>query len=190
MEYVTRNFYGLKVTLRDLEEGDIETIVDYWHESDPAFLQSLGVDLNKLSSKEETRRRLWSSLAADQSPPSRAYFVVTAGDELLIYTNLNFASAEEACAHFHVLKPGLRSKGVSYFLFPEAIRVFFERFPIQKLVMQTSPHNEKINRLLRRFSLTPQRAFLEKPDGMARAGEFNIYEICRADIEARYLTQP
>jgi RimJ/RimL family protein N-acetyltransferase len=181
MEHLSREVLGQTIVVRDLMEKDIETLVGYWHDSDPGFLYSLGVDLAKLSSRSETRERFLSSLTQGSSA-SRAYFVFDSGDELLAYTNLNFRSATEACAHFHVLKRTLRVRGITYLLLPDIIRMFFSVFPLENVEMQTLPENRGIDRLLQRFGLTAQRKFLDQPDGFAKPGELNVWKITRADI--------
>ena len=180
MIHLRTDFHGREVAIRDVEESDIETLVSYWHDSDPAYLASLGVNLAKLTSREQTRARFLSSLPGAQENPERATFVVTADGRPVAYTNLNFRSMDEVYVHFHTLERGALVKGLVYFLFPEMLKIFFRRFPITRLIMQTSPENENINRFLGRFGLTPRRAYLSTPDGMARAGEFNVYEIDRA----------
>lgn len=181
MKYAGTQLYGMDVVLRDMEEADVERIVDYWHENDAGFLQSLGVDPRKFVSKDETKRRLLSSTAQDDSDRTRAYFIVSSGRELIAYTNLNFRSRDEAVAHFHVLKKGIRSKAIAYQLFLDAVKAFFNNFPINVVVMETSPENERINHFLQRFGLTPRKEHIANPDGMARPGEFNVYEIHRED---------
>ena len=67
----------------------------------------------------------------------------------------------------------------AYLLFPEVLATFFLLFPLERIEMQTHRDNKKIDRLLRRFGLTPRQEFLSAPDGLARAGDFNIYEVRR-----------
>lgn len=179
MDHFTTTIFGKTIVLRDLVEDDIEAIVSYWHDGDPAFLHSLGADPAKLVSRETTRERLLSSLDPI-GLPAKAYFVLSSGRDLLAYTNLNFRSASEAFAHFHVLHTGFRIKAVMYVLFPEVVRTFFSRFPLERIEMQTRHDNRNIDRLLRRFGLTPRQEFLDTPDGFGRAGNFNIYELKRS----------
>lgn len=179
MVYLRTNFHGHEVTIRDVEESDIEALVSYWHDSDPAYLSSLGVNVAKLASREQTKCRFLSSIPGAQDNPERATFIVTSDGQPVAYTNLNFSSTEEAYVHFHTFERSALVKGVVYLLFPEMFRIFFRRFPLNRLIMQTSPENENITRFLGSFGLVPRRVYISKPDGMARAGEFNVYEIPR-----------
>src|ERR1051325_11120745 len=125
MLYLRADFHGHEVTIRDVEESDVEALVSYWHDSDPAYLYSLGVNLSKLASREQTRARFLSSMPGAQEPPERAAFVVTADGRPVAYTNLNFRSADEAVAHFHTLDRSALVKGIVYLLFPETLKIFF-----------------------------------------------------------------
>src|SRR2546423_14544667 len=123
MDHLKKEIFGREVVFRDLVEDDIETIVRYWHDSDPSFLYSLGADLSKFTSRESTRERLLAYLKGSIQP-ARVYFVIASDTELLAYTNLNFRSKSEACAHFHVLKRTPQTKGIMYILFPEVLEHF------------------------------------------------------------------
>ena len=169
MDYLRTEILGRQVVFRDLRPDEVETIVNYWHDGDPDFLYSLGVDPAKLVSRDATRERILS--------PGRVYFVIELNGDLVAYTNLNFRSQSEACAHFHALKPTARVKAVMYVLFPNVIRTLFSCFPLARIEMQTLPANRNIDRLLRRFGLEPRRKFIAHPDGLARPGELDIWEL-------------
>lgn len=180
MIYLDTTFHGHQVVLRDIEESDVETLVSYWHETDPAYLASIGVDLTKLASRDVTRTRFLSSLPRAQQPRERATFVVTCDGHLVAYSNLNFKSMDEVYAHVHTVVRSSLAKALVYAYFPEMIKIFFNCFPIPRITMQTSPANQNINRFLAKFGLAPQRVHLAMPDGMARPGDFNVYEIPRS----------
>jgi RimJ/RimL family protein N-acetyltransferase len=179
MEHQRIRFGDMEVVLRDLEEGDVDTIVSYWYDNTHDYLRSIGVDVRKLTSREEMGRRMRATIGVAQ--PERAYFVVAEGAKLLAYTNLNFRGPEVAYAHVHVLDQSLRGQGLASQFFGRAFQVFFERFPsLKKVVLETSPENRAVNGLLRKFGLTPVETELEVPDGMARPGKFNVYTFERS----------
>ena len=180
MIHLNTTFHGHDVIIRDIEEPDVETLVSYWHDNDPAYLASLGVDLSKLASRDQTKSRFLLSIPGAQQPPERATYVITSDGRLLAYTNLNFKSMDEVYVHLHTLVRSPLAKALTYSFFPDMIRIFFDCFPITRLTMQTSPENQNINRFLGTFGLAPKRVHLTTPDGMARPGDFNVYEIPRA----------
>ena len=138
MDHFKAEVFGQKLVLRDMVEDDVETIVGYWHDGDPAFLRSFGADISRLGPRDATRERLLTSLQ-EGLQPGRAYFLVASEAERLAYTNLNFRSATEACAHFHVLKRTAKVRAIMYVLFPEVIKIFFSRFQLERIEMQLFP---------------------------------------------------
>jgi len=178
VDHFRSKIFDKTIVIRDMAQQDVETIVRYWHDGDPTFLNSLGLDASKLVSRATTRERLLASVQGSLRS-NRSYFVVADGTELLAYTNLNFRSESEACAHFHVLRRTARVKATMFVLFPAVITMFFNRFPLERIEMQTLPENSNIGRLLRRFGLSPRRTFLDNPDSLGRPGELNIWELKR-----------
>jgi RimJ/RimL family protein N-acetyltransferase len=176
MEHVRVRFGDAELVLRDVEERDIDPIVGYWHDSDPAYLDGLGIDRSKLISREASRERFLTFLD-DSEQRARAAFVVTLAGCLVAYTSINFWSPREGAVHVHVLDETLRHRGVSSLLFVRALELYFRKFQLTRLVLQTSPSNDAINGLLRKFGLEPRRTFLDQPDGLGRPGEFYVYEL-------------
>ncbi len=178
MNYLARKINGLDIVVRDLEAADIPAIVGYWHRSDPKVLESIGVDLTKIVSEEETASIFRRSLEKTCRPGDRVTLVITHDDRVVGYTNLNFVAKAEAYVHVHIIDPRYRCKGLVSVLFPHAARLFFDLFGVRTLKFQTSASNARINALLRRQGLSdPRSVYIEKPDGMAKAGSFFEYEI-------------
>ena len=50
------------LTVRPMEEKDIDPLTKYWMEADPAFLTAMGVDLNKMLTESEWKERFRSLL--------------------------------------------------------------------------------------------------------------------------------
>ena len=179
MVYLKTHVYNLDITIRDIEVSDINTLTNYWHNNDSDYLRTLGVDLTKLASEAETRQRFMSSIPDEGRSRDRATFVVLSGKDIMAYTNLHIKSVEEVYVHFHVLRLSPRHRAIAYRLFPAMIRIFFDSFAIAKLTMQTALANQRINYFLQEFGLCPKQSYISMPDGLARPGLFNVYEISR-----------
>lgn len=182
MEYLRTDFQGMPLVIRDLDALDVPALVAYWHDSDPAYLHSIGVDLTKLTSREDTRQRFLSMTSPPAAERSRLTLVVATGGRPLAYSNLNLKSPREAHAHGHVLDPELRNRGFASSLFPSLLAIVFGPLGIETLTFETSPGNQAINRLIQRFGFSPRRVRLAHPDGMSRPGELNVYVITKADL--------
>jgi RimJ/RimL family protein N-acetyltransferase len=180
MTHFEIDLQGEVIRLRDLQEEDIPALVSYWADSSPEYIRSIGADPRKVPSRDQLQTTYRSALP--ENGPGRSRIVLIAESikgNLIGYTNLSIKSAEESYAHVHILDPAYRSRGVAQALFPRAMRQFFRLVPIRKILMQTSPENQRVNRFLQAVGLTPERVHIENPDGMARPGEFNVYTLER-----------
>jgi RimJ/RimL family protein N-acetyltransferase len=165
---------GVRVLAREVRPEDLDALVAYWHESSPDYLASLGVDPAKLGSREETRARLSPS----GEPGRRSVTVVAEVDgELVAYTNMRVVEPGTACAHLHTLRRDRLVRRVVYALFPQVTVAAASDLGVVRLRFETTVGNDGINRYLQRFGLEPRRRWLDDPDGLARAGEFNVYEL-------------
>lgn len=181
MIHLQVKLHVMELIVRDIQESDIQEIVDYWHKSEPKFLESINVDISKIVSEEETARIFRLCVPENRQEGDRITLVACHGDRVVGYTNLNFfgdKEAKEAYAHVHTIDPKYRSKGVAAFVFKQVVHLFFSHFGLRTLKLQTSASNTRINNLLRRQGLLPvNKIYMEKPDGMAKPGYFYVYDV-------------
>ena len=171
------------IELRDIQEEDVAPIVRYWHDSDHRYLESLGVDINKLRTREETAALFKKSLRATRAPFDRATLVFSDNEKAIGYTNLNYRDEGVAYAHVHILYPEYLGLGFMSELFQPAVRVFFTEFPTRELRFETSTTNARINRYLEKVGMVVSKTeYVENPDGMARAGLFNLYVVTKESV--------
>jgi RimJ/RimL family protein N-acetyltransferase len=165
---------GRRAVARPLREDDLDALVAYWHESPLEYLASLGVDPRKLGSPAETRERLRAGLAPDAGT---LCVVAEIDGELIAYSNVVVREEKTAYAHLHTLRDDPWDRRAVYALFPQVTAAALESLGATRLRFETSVGNHGINRYLQSFGLQPQRLLLSEPDGMARPGEFNVYEL-------------
>lgn len=176
MEYHRVNWEGKALVIRNIEQADIDALVDYWHSATPDYIRSIGALPEKIRSRRETAEKFVSSLEYQPRQSGKATLIVQHGDELVGYTFLNIDEQLIAYAHAHVIHPAYRGRGLASILFAAMIAAF-AACGIERLCFQTSPENERIGNLLVKFGLTARQIQLDEPDGMARPGIFDLYEI-------------
>lgn len=180
MEYLRTEFGDSEVVLRDLDEGDIETFVSYWHDSPPEHLDFLGVDREKLGTPADTRERFRRSIRNGDPGQERVVLVVELDGCPVAYTNLHFVGPEENYIHGHVVDEELRDRGLASLMSLRVIEVAFREFPIDRLVLQIRATNGRINHVLGKLGLEFAPRHLADPDGLPAPGEFLVCEIDRA----------
>lgn len=180
MIYSEREVDGRSLVLRDLTAADIEPLIAYWHEADPAYLEFLGVDAETLGTREDTRRRFEALIPTGNPEQDRVAFVSALDGEVVLYVNFHFVAPDENYLHGHIIRPELRSRGLGSSSFGNVMRIAFDQFPrMERLLFVTQPHNTKVNGMLAKVGLTFERRYLDDPDGLARPGWFNIFTFTR-----------
>jgi len=170
--------------LRDLVRDDITAIVDYWTKSPPEFLEFMGVDRGRLGGEAEIAARLAQAIRTGDEKQANMAFGIMLDARLVGYTLLNRYSREENYSHWHIIVPDLRGKRISTVLYPLRIKSYFEVAPIARLIHQTRTRNVAVNRMLDKFVPIAETKQIEKPDGVAMPGEFNLRYVRREDVVA------
>lgn len=165
---------GVRVVARRLHLHDLDALVAYWHDSPLEYLASLGVDTRKLGSREQTRARVARGLGHDRKAVT---FVAEIEGEIVAYTNVRVIEPDRACAHFHTLRRDSVVRRAAYAFFADVMRAAGEQLHVSHVRFETSVANRGINGFLQSFGLQPRRVRLAHPDGLARAGDFNVYEL-------------
>lgn len=169
-------FEGQQLVLRGFSAEDVVKVVDYWHSATPEFLDGMGADPAKLSTREATTNKFRTAVHGTV-PRTHVGMTAELDGRFVAYSNAYIDDAGVAYPHVHVLDPTLRSRGVISLLFKHALDVYFKHFELPKLMLLTSPGNVGINTLLQKFGLQPRTEHIEKPSGMARPGAFLVYEL-------------
>ncbi|HEY4777010.1 MAG TPA: hypothetical protein VIH56_05055 [Candidatus Acidoferrales bacterium] len=168
--------------LRDLTSSDLPAIADYWLLSPDEYLVAMGVDRQRLGSAEDIHKRFFNAIRTGQPVQPSIALAITLGEDLVGYTLLNRYSAEVNYSHWHIIVPNLRAKGLSTVLYPGRLKAYFDLTPISQLIHQTRTSNIGVNRMLDKFIPVSETKFIDKPDGVAKPGEFHLRYVRREDL--------
>lgn len=167
--------------LRDLAPADLDAIVGYLHDTTDEHLNSL-IDRARLGAPEDTRRRIRGAIRTGDPDQNAVAFVVTVNDKLAGFTLLARHTPEINYSHWHVIDQHLRAGGISTALYPDRIKLYFDLFPIDRLIHQTKTSNVGVNRMLDKFVAVAETRYVERPDGAGSAGEFHLRYVFRHDV--------
>ena len=146
---------GHEVVLRDLEPGDIDALVAYWVDADPAYLDFLGVDRVKLGTADDIRARFASMVRSGDPDQDRLVLVSTVDGVVTSYTNFHFVSPDENYMHAHIIRPAARGKGLASSSFANLARAWSRAEPDERSAPASWSRAESIEdagRLLARSS--------------------------------------
>jgi hypothetical protein len=168
--------------LRDLAPDDLPAIAAYWLLSPDDYLADMGVDRQRLGSKDDIHKKFSNAIRTGDPTQSILALAITLDERLAGYTLLNRYSDLVNYSHWHIIAPNLRAKGLSTALYPHRIKAYFDLAPIAQLIHQTRTRNIGVNRMLDKFIPIAETKFVEKPDGVASPGDFHLRYVTRADI--------
>ena len=60
--------------------------------------------------------------------------------------------------------------------------LYFDLFPLDRLIHQTKTRNIGVNRMLDKYVPVAATRYIERPDGIGSAGEFHLRHVLRDDI--------
>jgi hypothetical protein len=168
----------------DVTDADLDAIADYFYQPD-AHLDTL-LDRARMPDREGLRARYASWRYAGDPGQMSSVFALRladqAGGRLVGFTNLLRKTATDNYSHWHILDPAARAGGISSAVYMTRLDLYFGLFPIERLIHQTRVTNTGVNRMLDKFVPIAKTEFVERPDGLAKPGEFHTRYVWRVDL--------
>jgi RimJ/RimL family protein N-acetyltransferase len=129
--------------------ADYERMVDYFLQSDVAFLRGMGVDPARLPAREAWLGRLLPDLDRDDGE-KQTYFLGWFYDETPVgHCNVNQIRYEDAAyLHLHSWHAPLRRSGLGTEFCRRAAQAFMQKFSLQRLYCEPYALNPAPNRVL------------------------------------------
>jgi hypothetical protein len=171
--------YG-ELTMGDITDQDVIEIARYLTRPDP--------HLDRLMQREklgpyERIVSIFEQMARTGNPDQhRIAFSIHLDDRFIGFTTLARRSPEENYSHWHICATELRGSGISSDLYLARIRMYFDLYPIRRLIHQTKPWNVGVNRMLDKFVPASELKTIHEPDGLAWPGEFIVRYVYRDSL--------
>ena len=176
-----------KLALTDLKKGDIDAIVDFWY-GGSADHEFLGVDKLKLGHPDDTRLRFEKAIRTGEKSQETIAFAIRLNDKMIGYTLLNRYTPEINYSHWHIMTTSLRGSGISTTMYPYRLKMYFDLFPISRLIHQTRTRNIAVNRMLDKYIPIAETGYVTSPDGVALPGDFHTRYVLAGDIPGFFKT--
>src|SRR4051812_41838809 len=117
----------MNLSVRELQKKDIELIIKYWLDSDAQFMTSLGVDMDKMPSKNEWTTLLSRQLTQEYNEKTSYATIWVIDEQAVGHCNLNNIDyGKQANMHLHLWNQGVRKKGMGLQLVKLSLPYFFE----------------------------------------------------------------
>jgi RimJ/RimL family protein N-acetyltransferase len=132
------------VSVRDLSEADIPFVLDYWFRSPQGFIESLGADPTKLLAEDQLADSLRQRVRMNQTlaDSKLSSLAIVHDGQFVGFHNLNpLTEGDFGIFHAHISRPEYRRRGVAECSYPQACRVFLQRFELRRILFKTPVQN-------------------------------------------------
>lgn len=122
------------LSVREIQETDIELIADYWSGSDSNHLVGMGVDLTKVPPRFEFIAMLSTQVALPREKRQSYCTIWELNGTPIGHCNVNkIRFGREAFMHLHIWSSRRRRHGMGVKFVRHSLRYFFERLELQDL---------------------------------------------------------
>jgi len=140
------------LSVREMQLDDIRLIVDYWHQAEAGYLTGMGVDLNKIPSRQEMSEGLTAQFNLS-IPEKRSYCMIWELDHQPIgHSNTNPTTfGKTAFMHLHIWDKQIRRMGLGQQFIQLTLPHFFNTLKLQTLYCEPYALNPAPNKTMEKF---------------------------------------
>lgn len=134
-----------KISLRDLTESDLSLLLDYWFRSPIVFFEKLGVDWSKMPPEAEMKKTLLEKLRENENRKKSKLPVLVItydGQAIGAHTINPLIENDHGIFHAHIWRPEFRRRGIALHTYPQALKIFMERFNLERILFKTPIQNQ------------------------------------------------
>lgn len=136
-------------TVRELEAGEVDLVIDYFTSASPEFLAGMGADVRKLPEKAEWRKIILDDLEKPLKKRNFYYLIWELGGKPVGHSNINkIIFGKEAYMHLHLWNPDKRQKGLGRLFVERTLPYYFEKFELEELFCEPYALNPGPNKVL------------------------------------------
>jgi len=166
-----------QLSVREIQKEDIDSIIHYWLNSDPAFLEGMGVDLSKIPLRDQWEEMLTEQLKQSY-PEKKSYCLIWLLDGKAIgHSNVNkIIFGQKAYMHLHIWEKGVRKKGIGTALVKMGLPLFFKHLQLKKICCEPYALNPAPNKVLDKAGFEFVRTYITTPGFLNFEQPVNLWE--------------
>ena len=174
------------LSVRELQIQDIDWIANYWLQSDPAFMQAMGVDLSKLPSRENLTNMLRNQLAAPHEKKATYALIWLLNNQPVGHCNVNdIQYGEQAFMHLHLWNNENRQKGMGSTLVKMTLPYFFSKLQLKRLICEPYALNPAPNKTLEKLGFELVKEYTTIPGSLSFEQPVKQWQLSREAWQAK-----
>jgi len=168
------------LSIREITEADIPLLADYWTKSDPEFMKSMGVDLNKIPSRNELTKMLGDQIGKPYEEKQSYALIWLIDGKPSGHSNINkIVFGDEAYMHLHLWNSPDRKKGMGVNFVRMSLTKYFENFKLKILYCEPYALNDAPNRTMSKIGFDFVKRYTTIPGYLNFEQEVNRWEMSR-----------
>ena len=166
------------LSVREIQENDIELIIEYWLCSDSEFLKGMGVDTNKIPARDEWIKMLSEQLSQPIEEKKSYCIIWQVDDKPVGHSNVNkIIFGEEAYMHLHLWNADTRKKGFGTAFIKMTLPWFFENLKLKKLYCEPYALNPAPNKTLEKIGFEFVKEYTTIPGWLNFEQQVNLWKL-------------
>ena len=141
----------MTLTVREMMSSEVNIIIQYFQDSTPEHLETLGVDPSRLPPAQSWRERLQRECTLPIEQRTMMLVIWLSDDQPVGFsTSDKIRYAEQAHMHLHVTEPERRHQGTGVECVRRSADIYFERLKLKRLFCEPNAFNVPPNRTLQK----------------------------------------
>ena len=141
----------MALTVREMMSSEVNIIIQYFQDSTPEHLETLGVDPSRLPPAQSWRERLQRECTLPIEQRTMMLVIWLSDDQPVGFsTSDKIRYGEQAHMHLHVTEPERRHQGTGVECVRRSADIYFERLKLKRLFCEPNAFNVPPNRTLQK----------------------------------------
>ncbi len=175
------------LSVRELEHRDVKAIADYWLLSDKEHLERMGVNTERMLSRERWEKMLAEQLEQDYTQKSSYCMIWELDGKAIGHSNVNMiVYGEKAYMHLHIWEQTLRLQGRGLELVKMSLPFFFKNLELQEIYCEPNALNEAPNKTLERVGFTLLKEYITKPGYLSDEQPVKLWRLRLEEFKQLY----
>lgn len=137
--------------VREMEPGEVDHLVGYFHGAGPEHLELMGVDPTRLPPPDLWRERLQREISLPIEARAVLPVIWLEADRCIGFSTADKISfGAEANMHLHIIEPEGRGRGAGAECVRQSARLYFDRLRLERLFSEPNAFNIAPNRALQK----------------------------------------
>ncbi len=154
----------MSLVIREMTVGEINILIDYFHDATPEHLETLGVDPSRLPTREHWHERYVGEYGKPiQDRSTLLVLWELDGVGVGFSTSDKIVYGVQAHMHLHVVDPQRRRSGLGSACVRETVKLYFKLLALNRLYCEPNAFNIAPNRTLQSAGFTYVKTYTTVP---------------------------